>query len=231
MEQSKSTNPTNATANNRQNGEVNLRAVPAMKIANLKRKMDGAETRVHRLENELVDVRAIIRRKYVEKEQKDSESKLHIELSPAQIEGFRLQRTIIEGRLAEARGELRDVVVEYREAVRQNLLRNRKLNSETRTRNKTVREAGKLKRKTIEILKQHGANGGAKDVAELKALAETGDIKNFRRVFDEKVKDWAPEHYITISGVSMVKTEIVHELMEQLTSEPVSTGTITDLNV
>jgi hypothetical protein len=211
--------------------EETIRLIPAMKIANLKRKMDGAETRVHRLENELVDIRAIIRRKYVEKDQKDSERKLHIELTPAQIEGFRLQRTMIEGRLAEARGELRDVVIEYRVAVQQNLLRNRKVNSDIRLRNKTVREAGKLKRKTVEILKKHGANGGAKDVAELKSMALVGDVKGFRKAFDEKVQVWDQEHYATVSGVSTVKTEIIRELMEQFKSEPISTGTITDLNV
>ena len=227
------TNEANHSGSNQQQSmgkEETIRLIPAMKIANLKRKMDGAETRVHRLENELVDVRAIIRRKYVVKDQKDSESKLHIELSPAQIEGFRLQRTIIEGRLAEARGELSEAVREYREAVRQNLLRSRKTNSDIRQRNRTVREASKLLRKTVEILKEKGSNGGSKEMAALRSLAQTGDIRGFRMLFDEKVKDWAPEHYVTISGVSTVKTEILHELMEQLKPEPTS-GTITDLNV
>ncbi len=84
---------------------------------------------------------------------------------------------------------------------------------------------------TIEILKEHGANGGAKDVAELKSLAMAEDVTGFRKAFDEKVKTWAPEHYVTISGVSSVKTEILHEVMEQFKSDSASTGTITDLNV
>ena len=133
--------------------------------------------------------------------------------------------------MAEAQGELFVAEQAYRTATSHNSTWRRKANSKIRKANRTRREAGKLIRKTLEILKEHGANGGAKDVAELKSLAMADDVTGFRKAFDGKVKVWAPEHYVTISGVSTVKTEILHEVMEQFKSDSGSTGTISDLNV
>jgi len=77
--------PANAGQTNK-NGE-RLRRIPARKVAQLKRAMDGAEKRVIRLESELADARAVIARKYVER--KDAKGNVigQTKLTPAQIKG------------------------------------------------------------------------------------------------------------------------------------------------
>lgn len=208
-----------------------IRPIPATKIANLKRKMKGAHRRVIRFGKEIEKMRGDISRKYFIKKDDDGLNEEHIPISPSEIVGLRDKRIMVEGELAEAKGELYVAEQAYRAATTRNLTLRRKANSKIRKANRTRREAGKLMRKTLGILQDHGANGGAKDVAELKSLAKTGDISGFRKVFDEKVREWAPEHYVTISGVSTVKTEILKEVMEQFKTDPPTTGTISDLNV
>ena len=208
-----------------------IRPIPATKIANLKRKMKGAHRRVLRFGKEIEQIRDDISRKYFIRKDEDGNNEQHIPISTAEIGGLRLKRNMVEGDLAEAKGDLYVAEQAYKNATAHNSTWKMKANRKIRKDNRTRREAGKLMQKTLGILEEHGSNGGAKDVAELKSLAMTGDVTGFRKAFDEKVKEWAPEHYVTISGVSTVKTEILHEVMEQFKSDSASTGTITDLNV
>jgi len=216
---------------NKETGNEGKRPVPATKIANLKRKMDGAERRVHRLETELVEIRSIIRRKYLVIAGGDGAPDQQDQLGAAQIAGYRLKRTEVEGQLIEAQGDYVIARRAYEEAVKRNTVLSRRQNHEMRKQNRAVREAKKLLRDTKSLLEKHGSNGGEKDVVELKSLAKAGDITGFRKVFDEKVRVWDEEHYATVSGVSTVKTEIIRELMEQFKSDSGSSGTITDLNI
>lgn len=208
-----------------------IRPIPATKIANLKRKMKGAHRRVIRFSKEIEQIRDDISRKYFIRKAEDGSNEQHIPISNAEISGLRLKRSMVEGDLAEAKGDLYVAEQAYRNATAHNSTWKMKANRKVRKDNRTRREAGKLMQKTLGILEEHGSNGGAKDVAELKTLALAGDVTGFRKAFDEKVRGWAPEHYVTISGVSTVKTEILHEVMEQFKSDSNSSGTITDLNV
>ena len=62
-------NSTNGkTVQNGTNGQDTVRRISARKVAQLKWAMDGAERRMLRLRTELLECRAIIRRKYVERE-------------------------------------------------------------------------------------------------------------------------------------------------------------------
>lgn len=219
-------NERNANMQQKQNdNEAQIRPIPATKIANLKRKMKGAHRRVLRCSKEIEQMRADIRRKYFIKRDDNGLNEEHIPISSAEITGLRLNRRETERELAQAKGDYYSAERAYRSATSHNSLWSKKATRRVWKDNRTRREAGKLMRITIEILKKHGANGGAKDVAELRALALAGDVKGFRKAFDEKVSMWAPDHFDTISGVSTVKTEIIRELMEQFKSEQISLET------
>lgn len=219
-------NERNANTQQKQNdNDAQIRPIPATKIANLKRKMKGAHSRVLRCSKEMQNLRDDINRKYFIRKAEDGSNEQHIPISSSEIGGLREKRTMIEGELAKAKGDFFVADKEYRSATSHNVAWRKKANRRVWKVNRTRREARKLMRITIEILKGHGANGGAKDVAELRALALAGDVKGFRKVFDEKVSVWAPDHFDTISGVSTVKTEIIRELMEQFKSEQISLET------
>lgn len=226
---SKERNPN--TQQKQNDNEAPIRPIPATKIANLKRKMKGAHRRVIRFSKEIEQMRADISRKYFIKKDDNGENEEHIPISPAEIRGLRLKRTMVEGELAEARGELFVAEQAYRTATSHNSTWRRKANIKIRKANQTRREAGKLMKKTLGILQEHGANGGAQKIEALKSLARTGDIKGFRNLFNDEVQVLDPAHYVTVSGVSTVKTEIIRDLMDLFRSEPDATGTITDLNV
>jgi hypothetical protein len=137
-----------AKSDDTNNNVVKLRRIPTRKIAQLKRKMDGAEKRMTRLESELSDTRAIIRRKY--SELKDEKGKVvgHKQLSPAQIKAYRLMRSQIDQALAIAKGDYFEARRAYEEAAGRNIAAVLKTTSEVKRENKTRREAkALLKRK------------------------------------------------------------------------------------
>jgi len=208
-----------AKSDDTNNNVVKLRRIPTRKIAQLKRKMDGAEKRMTRLESELSDTRAIIRRKY--SELKDEKGKVvgHKQLSPAQIKAYRLMRSQIDQALAIAKGDYFEARRAYEEAAGRNIAAVLKTTSEVKRENKTRREAKALLKKTKAILKEKGKNGGAKKLQLLTTLALADNIEGFRETFDESMEEFDPSHYITISGVSSVKTEIIHDIMDEMAEE------------
>ena len=82
--------------------------------------------------------------------------------------------------------------------------------------NRLVRESKKLLKETKEIFRDHGSNGGAKELSVLTSLALGGDVKGFRTAFDEMLEKFDLSHYTLISGVCNVKTEIIHGVMDEL---------------
>lgn len=206
-------------SDNTNNNVVKLRRIPTRKIALLKRKMDGAEKRMIRLESELAETRAIIHRKYTEL--KDEKEKVvgHKQLSPAQIKSYRLKRSQIDQALAIAKGDYFEAKREFEEAAGRNIAAVSKTTSEVKRENKTRREAKALLKKTQGILKAKGKNGGAKKLQQLTAFALADNIEGFRKTFDESIEEFDPSHYVTISGVSSVKTEIIHEIMDEMAEE------------
>lgn len=209
-----------------------VRSVPAMKVAQMKRIMDGAEKRMLRLEAERDEVRAIIQRKYTDQYGDDGETVVGRNLlSPEHIFGFRLKRTEIETDLAVVKGDFLKARRTYRGAVKNNMLTARKSLKMVRMENKILRESKKLLNKTLVVLREHGSNGGAKEFNKLKKAADTGDVKAFRSTFDDVLKDFDPAHHVTISGLCTVKTEIIHSVMDQLADPTSSISTIGQLPV
>ena len=209
------------SSDNTNNNVVKLRRIPTRKIALLKRKMDGAEKRMIRLESELAETRAIIHRKYTEL--KDEKEKVvgHKQLSPAQIKSYRLKRSQIDQALAIAKGDYFEAKREFEDAAGRNIAAVSKTTSEVKRENKTRREAKALLKKTKAILKAKGKNGGAKKLQLLTTFALADNIEGFRETFDESMEEFDPSHYVTISGVSSVKTEIIHEIMEEMVEEAI----------
>jgi hypothetical protein len=200
----------------KQKGTANYRRVPSIKVATLKRQMDGAEKRIIRLKTELAETNAIIRRKYLDRfdDKGNVAGKAH--LGSAQVEGLRLKRVELENSLAIAKGECFRSQREYRNAVAQNIQVERKSVKIVREENRIRRESKKLLKKTVEILKQHGQNGGVAKLQALQTLSLANDVKAFRDEFDSAIKEFDPAHYVTISGVSNVKTEIIYGVMDEL---------------
>ena len=208
--------PTNVGQNNK---EEQLRRIPPSKITQLKRAMDGAEQRMLRLKTELLECRAIIRRKYVERQESKGSGSTQVQLNPAQVEGYRLKRTEIEGQLAIASGDYLQSKRAYRKAVEQNIQVVRKSVRMVREENRVRREANKLLNQTKAALEKHGKSGGAEEMKRLQDLALADDVREFRKSFDELLHRLDPAHHEVISGVSQVKTEIVHAIMEQLAED------------
>ncbi|MCX6133025.1 MAG: hypothetical protein NTU47_04335 [Ignavibacteriales bacterium] len=197
---------------------VVVRSIPARKVAQLKLAMDGAERRMLRLKTELLECRAIIRRKYVERQDSKGNATTQLQLNPAQVEGYRLKRTGIEEQLAIASGDYLQWKRAYRKAVEQNIQVARKSVKMVREENRLRRDARALLRKTKAILEKEGRNGGALELDLLTTLAVNDDVKGFRSAFDEFVEKFDPSHYVTISGISSVKTEIIHALMDEFSA-------------
>ena len=199
------------------NSEANVvvRRIPARKVAQLKWAMDGAEKRMLRLKTELLECRAIMRRKYIERQDAKGNATTQLQLNPAQIEGYRLKRTGIEEQLAIASGDYLQWKRAYRKAVEQNIQVARKSVKMVREENRVRRDAKALLRKTKAILEKKGKNGGARELELLTTLAVNDDVKGFRSAFDDCVEKFDPSHYVIISGLSSVKTEIIHALMDE----------------
>jgi hypothetical protein len=133
-----------------------------------------------------------------------------------QIEGYRLKRTGIEEQQAIASGDYLQGKRAYRKAVEQNIQVARKSVKMVREENRIRREARALLRKAKDILSHEGKNGGAKDLELLTTLAVQEDVRGFRSAFDNCFERFSPELYTTISGISQVKTEIIHTIMDEL---------------
>ena len=218
MQQSKTStgSPINGgESKNKTNGQDTVRRIPARKVAQLKWAMDGAEKRMLRLRTEHLECRAIMRRKYVERENGKGKGITQLQLNPAQIEGYRLKRTGIEEQLAIASGDYLQWKRAYRKAVVQNIQVGRKSVKMVLEENRIRRDAKALLKKTKAILEKEGKNGGAVEIELLTTLAVNDDVKGFRSAFDEFVEKFDPSHYVTISGISEVKTDIIHALMDE----------------
>ena len=133
--------------NNSNNIGVRPRHIPARKIAERKRAMDGAEKRVIRLESELADARAIIARKYTERKDENGKVVGHTLLTPAQIKGIRLKRNQIDKDLAIAKGDYFQAKQAYEAGAGQNIEAVRNSANEVKKENKTRREAKALLKK------------------------------------------------------------------------------------
>jgi hypothetical protein len=211
--------PANGGKTNNQD-EKSYRLIPATTVAELKRTMDGAETRKLRLKAERDACRAIISRKYADKFDDKKKNVIgQIKLNPAQLYGLKLKRMQLEKDLATAKGDFYRAQKAYRSAVSKNMQVERKTVKLIRTDNRLRRESKKLLKKTGEILEQHGSNGGANEMDVLTSLALEGDVKGFRLAFDEAVARFDLSHFTLISGVSDVKTEIIHGMMDQLAED------------
>lgn len=202
-----------------ENDEETLRLVPATKIGLLKRQMDGAETRMIRLQAELSETRAKIRRKYQDEVDDNNVVVGRLTFSPEHIYGLRLKRVQIEKDLAEVKGEFLKYRRAYRRAVSHNFQIERKSVKAIREENRIVRESRKLLKKTKAVLNEHGSNGGAAQYAMLQNLALADDVRAFRDGFDQVMRTFDPAHHTMISGVSQVKTEIIHSIMEEMAEE------------
>lgn len=212
-------NPKAPTSGAAEKGEETLRRVPAKTIGLLKRQMDGAEKRMIRLQAELSETRAKIRRKYTDVFDANENIIGRNMLSSEGVYGYRLKRTQIEKELAVVKGEFFQLRKAYRSAVSHNFKIERKTVKLIRKENKIRRESAKSLKLVKETLKTHGKNGGAKDLQLLTSLALEDDVKGFRAAFDESVGRFEPKLYTTISGVSQVKTEIIHAVMQDLAEE------------
>jgi hypothetical protein len=228
----KSMETNNSTLNgavSNDNQDDTNRRVSSTKVARLKQVMNGAEKRMIRLTSELLEYRAIIRRKYTDVFNAQGEVVGRNLLHPEQVLGYKLQRTQIETDLAVSKGDFLKARREYRKALTNNIQIERKSGKLIREENRIRRESSKSLRLVKETLKQHGQNGGAKDLALLTSLAIADDVKGFRVAFDESVGRFEPALYTVISGVSQVKTEIIHSVMEELADENRKDQPITSL--
>jgi hypothetical protein len=205
-----------------------LKLINRSRIAEIRRQLKGAEKRTERLELELSEIRSILKRGYIEKTNKKGVV-TQIPLKPFERDTYRNKRVIIEQQLALAK---RDYLVSnrvYKQAINNNFRANKlKLNAAKKD-NGIRRNTKKLFEQTLELVKQQATNGGESKFRVLQSLAEIGDVKGFRKAFDEIGPELNKELHITVSGVSEVKTEILHGLMDELASKGSNPSDVTDL--
>ena len=206
----------NNSANSNNQDENSLRLIPAKRVAQFKRTMDGAKRRKDRLMKAVDESRAIINRKYTDRVDSEDNVVGRNQLTSEQVFGFKLKLTQIEAKLALARRDYFKGCKAYRAAVKNNLQVERESLSDIRHDNRIIIQSKKLLQETRDMLKKHGSNGGAKEFKQLIDLALVGDMKVFRNGFLETVKKFDPAHYVNVSGVCTVETEIVHTIMDEL---------------
>ncbi|MCX6135901.1 MAG: hypothetical protein NTV54_00170 [Ignavibacteriales bacterium] len=188
------------------NGKNNIqeestgRLITPMKIGKMKRTMDNAEKRMLRHTDELAACRSCIRRKTADRTDEKGKVIGQMQLNPTQIDGYRLKRVQVERDLAIAKGDYLQARRAYRKAVSHNFQVEMDAVKTIRDENRIRREATKLKNKTLAALQKHGDNEGAAEIAELKRLAGSDDVKGFRNAFDQILHRVDPVHYDTISN-------------------------------
>jgi hypothetical protein len=198
----------------KQKGEDILRRIPATKIARLKMAVDGARKRIKGCKAMLNENCNYIRRK--SKINRDARGETtYIPLSSDDVAGLRLKQLKIEEALETAKGDYRAAQKEYRAAVAHNTKLARKTIKYIRVENRTRRESGKLLKQTKALIEKIRNSGGTDTVTTLTGFAVAGDTRGFRETFDKAVEGFDPALYTTISGVSNVKTEIIHDLMDE----------------
>ena len=196
-------------------GQQKVKLINNSRIANIRRKVQGAVSRLERLELELYEIRAILKRGYIEKT--DPKNGItQIPLKPFERDTYRNRRVVIEQQIAIAN---RDYLINNRE-YKQTLMNNIKANGlklkKAKEENRIRRNSKMLLNQVFEAINQQAKNGGKEKFDVLKNLAEQDDVKGFRKAFDEFVPEFNKELYTTSSGVIEVKTEIIHGLMDQL---------------
>jgi hypothetical protein len=204
-------------------GQEKLKLIDRSKVAEIQRLLKGAGTRIERLERELNDIRSILKRGYAEKTGAKG-AITQIPLKAFERETYRNKRVMIEQELALAK---RDYLVSnraYKKAISNNFRAN-KLKLKAAKKDNGIRRISKtLFKKMLNIIELQAKNGGKEKFNILKSLSDIGDVKGFRKAFDELGPELDNDLYITSSGVSEVKTEIIHGLMEELASR--NTGPI-----
>jgi hypothetical protein len=195
------------------------RLINRKRVANIRRRVQGALQRIDRLVDELYEVRSIVRRRFVERTD-TSNNTIQIRLRPFEVATYRNKRAEIEQELTLARRDHMIADKEYRDAINNNYQVNTdKLRAEKKE-NSLRRKSKNLLTETVELIKDLAQKGGSEEVEAIRTLAKSGDVKGVRAKCNELLSGFAPEHHATISGVQEVKTEIIHGLMEELAQWP-----------
>jgi hypothetical protein len=208
----KNNNDIGASAND---GKEQPKLINRSRIAKIRRQLKGAETRVERLKQELNDTRAVLKRGYIEK----TNSKgvvTQIPLKPFERDTYRNKRVMIEQEFAVAQRDYLVADRAYKQAISNNFRTNRLKLKSAKKEIGIRRMSKKLLNKTLELVKKQANAGDGGKFRVLQSLAEASDVKGFRKAFDEFGPELNKELYYTVSGVNEVKTEILHELMEEL---------------
>ena len=209
-----------------------LKLVNSSRIADIRRKIQGAAKRIERLENELNNIRSILKRGYIEKTDSNNDVS-QITLKPFERDTYRNNRVMVEQQLALAKRDYLTFNRAYKQAITNNFRVNRVKLKTAKKDNGIRRNSKTLFKKMLNTIEHQAKNGGKEKFNILKNFAEIEDVKGFRKAFDEFGPELDNDFYITSSGVSEVKTEIIHGLMEELagrntgpipiTSEPLET--------
>jgi len=203
-------------ANNQQSGK--RRRLSSRVFNNIIAALKAAYEKVEQLITLLVQLETIITdKKVVVQPDKKGEEPVSRKLTTAEVAGYKLQFNQSKLSLKQAQKELRKAEAKYRAAVKHNAAcvadQSSKFNSKLAAEYKAKREKDTRTSKVIEVVKGLQINNDPRFVSLTAALTDSG---KFRKEMDVILQKEDNVTYITISGLSSVKTSVYKTVKDEL---------------
>lgn len=204
-----------STANNKSGKR---RRISEKVFNKIKAALKAAYEKVEQLITLVIQLETIITDKevLVQPEKKGDEPTSR-KLSTAEVNGYKLQRKQAKLDLKQAKKELKKAEDNYNKACKHNNAcladQDSRFNFQVAAEYKARREKDTRTNLVIEVVKGLQVNNDPRFVSLTAVLTDT---KQFRKEMDDILKSEDNETYVTISGLSQVKTSVYNKVKDQL---------------
>lgn len=205
-----------ATSSN--NKSDKRRRISSRVFNNIRAALKAAYEKVEQLLTDIFHLEKIVTSKSITVQpDKKGEEPTSKKLSSAEVSGYKLQLKQAKLSLKQAKKELSKAEARYKAAVKHNdacvAEQHSKFNSKLAAEYKAKREKDKCAGKVVEVVKGLQENNDPRFVSLTAVLTDT---KQFRKEMDDILKSEDNETYVTISGLSQVKTSVYNTVKDQL---------------
>jgi len=185
---------------------------------NIKAALKAAYEKVEQLLSDIFHLENIVASKAITiQSDKKGVEPVSKKLTSAEVAGYKLQLKQAKLSLKHAKKELSNAEAKYKAAVKHNAAcvadQSSKFNSILAAEYKAKRERDKSTSIVIEVVKGLQVNNDPRFVSLTAVLT---DPKQFRKEMDNILKSEDNETYVTISGLSQVKTSVYNTVKDQL---------------
>jgi len=204
-----------ATSNN---ASGNRRRISSRVFNNIKAALKAAYEKVEQLLSDIFHLENIIASKAIAiQPDKKGDEPVSKKLTTAEVAGYKLQLKQSKLSLKKAQKELRKAEANYKAAVNHDkacvAAQSSKFNSRLEAEYKAKREKDTRTSKVIEVVKRLQINNDPRFVSLTAALTDNG---KFRKEMDVILQKEDNVTYITISGLSSVKTSVYKTVKDEL---------------